>query len=340
VRRALALLALAAGCHHAPARPADLGVDASFALTSFDLSCASSTQQAALVPVNLVVLLDRSGSMGDGVNGDPALKWNPVTAGLGAFFADPQSAGMNASLQLFPAATDQCNPSVYYFAAVPERALPDGQSFAAAMAATTPSGDTPTRPAILGAIDYAKDVRDATPGSRTAIVLVTDGDPDVCDSSVANVSLEVAKVASTIKTYVIGVGQSLSSLDMIAQAGGTDHPTLVSVGDPAQTKSDFLAALQQIRGLVLSCEVPLPAPPPGMALDFNSVNVLFTPSSAPATQLLYDSACANGVGWRYDDPMKPTEVQLCASSCDAVRHDHGGRLEVVFGCATDGNLIF
>ena len=335
----MALLALVAGCHSAARRPADLGADASFAITSFDLSCASSNQQAALVPVNLVVLLDRSGSMGDGVNGDPALKWNPVTAALGAFFADPQSAGMNASLSLFPAANDQCNPSVYYFAAVPERALPDGQTFAAAMAAAAPSGDTPTRPAILGAIDYAKDVRDATPGSRTAIVLVTDGDPDVCDSSVANVSLEVAKVASTIKTYVIGVGQSLSSLDMIAQAGGTDHPTLVSVGDPAQTKCDFLAALQQIRGLVLSCDVPLPAAPAGMTLDFKSVNVLFTPSAGAATQLLYDSGCSTGVGWRYDDPANPTEVQLCARSCDTVRQDHGGRLDVVFGCATSGNLI-
>jgi hypothetical protein len=207
------------------------------------------------------------------------------------------------------------------------------------MAAAMPMGDTPTRPAILGAIDYAKDVRDASPGTRTAIVLVTDGDPDICDSSVANVSLEVAKVASSIPTYVIGVGQSLTSLDMIAQSGGTGAPTLVDVGDPAATKSQFLTALEKIRGLVLSCDFALPSPPAGMALDFKSVNVLYTPSSAPATQLLYDGACSTGVGWRYDDAQHPSKVELCPSSCDSVRHDHSGRIDVVFGCATDGNLI-
>jgi hypothetical protein len=217
--------------------------------------------------------------------------------------------------------------------------LPDATSFSTAMSLVTPAGQTPTRPAILGAIDYAKDVRDQTPGARTAIVLVTDGDPDECNSSVPNVSLEVAKVAATIPTYVIGVGDSLSSLDMIAQSGGTGAPTLVSVGNADQTKSEFLAALAKIRGLVLSCDFPLPSPPSGMSLDFRSVNVLYTPSTTPATQLLYDSACSTGVGWRYDDAQKPSRVELCPASCDEVRADHGGRIDVVFGCATDGNLI-
>jgi hypothetical protein len=334
-------LAGAAGCHD-DAGGSDGGTGADgFVTTQFDLGCASSTMQAKLVPVNLVVLLDRSGSMGDGINGDPNLKWKPVTAALESFFADPMSLGMSASLAFFPASnmTDQCNPSLYYFASVPMTTLPDPTQFQSAIAAITPQGNTPTLPAIQGAIDYAKDTRDATPGSRTAIVLVTDGDPDVCNSSVNNVSLEVAKVAQSIPTYVIGVGQSLTSLSMIAQSGGTGQPTLVSVGDASQTANDFQQALEAIRGLVLTCDLQLPAPPPGMSLDYHSVNVAFTPSSGAAEELLYNSACTTGVGWRYDDPSHPSQVVLCDDTCNTVKQDHGGRVDVVFGCATAGDLI-
>src|SRR3954447_12076274 len=141
--RLLALLVLLAGCHD-DATPSDGGADG-FSTTHFDLGCASSTSEAKLVPVQLVILLDRSGSMGDGINGDPALKWQPVTQGLQAFFADANSAGMSASLALFPSGgADRCNSSVYYFAQVPIRGLPEPDAFQAAMAATLPMGQTPT----------------------------------------------------------------------------------------------------------------------------------------------------------------------------------------------------
>jgi hypothetical protein len=340
MRRAAVILALSlAGCHSASHAGAADMASGGFVTTAFDLGCASSSSQAQLVPVNLVTLLDASGSMGDGVNGDPTLKWAPVTAALGAFFADDQSLGISASLSLFPSVNDVCDPSEYYFGQVPMTPLPEPMTFAAAMAAATPMGQTPTLPAVEGAIDLANNAATMAPGSRSAIVLVTDGDPDLCDSSVSDVSFQVAKAAATTPTYVIGVGDDLASLDMIAQSGGTGAPTIVSVGDADQTKMEFLAALQKIRGLVLSCDFPLPAPPSGQTLDFMAVNVLYTPSTTAAEQLLYDGACATGVGWHYDDPMNPTEVELCPSSCDEVRQDHGGRIDVVFGCATDGNLI-
>ncbi len=341
MRRALAACALVgalAGCH-SPAHTGPADMATGFVTTAFDLGCASSSSQAQLVPVNLVTLLDASGSMGDGVNGDPTLKWMPVTAALEAFFADDQSTGMSASLSLFPSVNDTCDPSEYYFGQVPMTALPEPSAFATAIAAATPMGQTPTLPAVEGAIDLAHDAAMMAPGSRSAIVLVTDGDPDQCDSSVSDVSFQVAKVAATTPTYVIGVGDDLPSLDMIAQSGGTGAPTIVSVGDADATKMEFLTALEKIRGLVLSCDFPLPTPPSGQTLDFMAVNVLYTPSAASPEQFLYDSACSTGVGWRYDDPMMPTKVELCPSSCDEVRKDHGGRIVVVFGCATAGNLV-
>ena len=88
---------------------------------------------------------------------------------------------------------------------------------------------------------YAQDTLSTNPLQRMAMVLVTDGEPDACSSSLANVSLELAKADQlNIPTYVIGVGTDLTSLDQLAMAGGTTAPTLVAVGDPATTKTQFL----------------------------------------------------------------------------------------------------
>ena len=54
-------------------------------------SCAQSTSQAALVPVILVFMMDRSGSMSED------MKWPTVVSGLESFFADPASAGIQAA---------------------------------------------------------------------------------------------------------------------------------------------------------------------------------------------------------------------------------------------------
>src|SRR4051812_13374724 len=46
---------------------------------STSAACVTSKANAALTPVNLVFMYDRSGSMGDAAEGfDPAVKWLPV----------------------------------------------------------------------------------------------------------------------------------------------------------------------------------------------------------------------------------------------------------------------
>src|SRR5204863_7505663 len=125
-------------------------------------------------------MLDKSGSMRYGINGDPAFNWQPVTAAFQACFDDSPSLGVSASLQYFPQA-DICNSDSYWMQSVGLRPLPD-LSFAMSMAMVTPSGSTPTLPAAQGAIQYAQDQLAMTSSQRVAIVLVTDGDPDTCNS--------------------------------------------------------------------------------------------------------------------------------------------------------------
>ena len=67
-------------------------------------TCAGVKSQAQLIPLDLYLMLDSSGSMTEktGAQGTGPSKWTAVTQALGAFFNDPQSAGLGVGLQHFP----------------------------------------------------------------------------------------------------------------------------------------------------------------------------------------------------------------------------------------------
>ena len=295
-----------------------------------DLSkCATSSAIPTPIPVNLVFMFDQSGSMGQ------SSKWTSCVTGLTGFFADPSSKGLNASLQYFPQGT-QCSVATFQNPSVAMRALPDNASFSSSMSTHMPGGGTPTLPAEQGAIAYAQQIAAQHPGEKVAIVLVTDGDPNDCSSTPQNVAMAAAGVAMKIPTYVIGVGPSLQNLDTIAMGGGTMKATIVQTNNPQQIVTDFQNALNAIRGLTLSCEYGIPVPTNGGAIDFTKVNVVFTPTNAPQETLVYSQDCSNPKGWRYDNPTNPTKILLCPSACTNVQKDKSGKVDVVFGCKTNG----
>lgn len=137
-------------------------------------ACVSSTTNAALQKVNLVFMYDRSGSMGDLQNSppfDPTLKWNPVGNGMKAFFSDPTSTSLNASLQFFPLGTDVASncAAPYGTPKVALTSLSDATPFVNAIATTAPKGGTPTLPALKGAIAYAKQVAQQRPEEKPVV---------------------------------------------------------------------------------------------------------------------------------------------------------------------------
>ena len=58
----------------------------------------------------------------------------------------------------------------------------------------------------------------------------------------------------------------------------------------------------------------------------------FTANGQPATSLKYGTACTGDTAWHYDAPEKPTKILLCDDTCNAVKADPVGKLDVVFGC--------
>lgn len=308
-------------------------------------ACATSSAGANGLPVYLVFMFDKSGSM------DQNAKWTSATAALDNFFGASTSTGLHASLQFFGIGGKNggnCNVASYATPAVPMTALPAGPTFQTVIAKNNPGGGTPTIAAENGAIQYAKQVQTTLkPGEKVVIVLVTDGDPNDCAqnpqdvvAAAAEVAAAAKTVASTIPTYVIGVGPDAVNLNAIATGGGTGQAIMVATNNPAQTTADLQKAIGQVRQSALGCDYTLPAPPNGQTLDINSVNVNYTPPGGQPQTLTYSKDCADPNGWHYDNPTTPTLVQMCPGICNTLKTTgaQGAKVDVVFGCKTQGGV--
>jgi hypothetical protein len=324
-----------------------------------DAACVSSAQEGENIPVNLHFLVDRSGSMtcplgaaGQNCNNQanmrmPPDRWSAITDALNSFVIAPTSSGLGVGLQFFPTGNGgngnnaaECNRATYQIPAVAFSLLPGAANgFGIALAQTMPNGDTPTTPALQGAIDFARSQVMANPSRDVAVVLTSDGIPNGCNSTVQNAAAAAAAgLAGTpsIKTYVIGVGPQLNNLNMIANAGGTTQALLIDTNNtPANVAAQFTMALGKIAAPV-TCNYTIPTNG-GKALNFNQVNVQ-THVGGAAAQVIDKvanlAACGTGEGWFYDNDLSPTKITLCPSTCGPLMTTMGSGLQILIGCGT------
>lgn len=326
--------------------------------------CAAQASEATLRSVYLAFAFDVSGSMGqmDYPWHDPTLKWEPVVAATEAFLEAPASAGLFASLTFFPEASDRtkCQADEYAAPDVPMTELPS-TAFRTEIDAITPQtsrdwiGGTPTLAVTEGTLEYLGGLAATDPDAKFVYVLVTDGYPQGCDgNTIESVSAAVSAAAPTIPTYVVGVANppltepvdpvtpgglteppdTVSDLNAIAVAGGTEQAFIIETGDPEQTSSSLQAVIDGIRKSSVSCEITIPPPPAGEEFDASEVNVTFTTGAGVDQALARDDTCEAPNTWRYDDPAAPSAIELCAATCEGVQADPAAGLQVEFGCAT------
>lgn len=90
----------------------------------------------------------------------------------------------------------------------------------------------------------------------------------------------------------------------------------------------------------LPCVYLVPEPPAGMTFDRMRVNVVYTPGSGGAAPLPFVGTptggdCSRpGGGWYYDDPVAPTQILLCPTTCEPISADPTGRIDIALGCET------
>jgi hypothetical protein len=178
-------------------------------------------------------------------------------------------------------------------------------------------GGTPTL-AVVGGVFTNIDAYRADHPGHYALVLVTDGYPQNCkDDSIESVEDAVRARAADIPTYVIGVKNppltdadgnmapdTVSNLAGVAEAGGTGAAFIIDTGDPTKTTASFQAAVDQIRGVAIACNLDVPKPPDGRAFQKDHVQVSYT-SDGKETTLAYDADCTSTAGWHYDDLTAP-----------------------------------
>ncbi len=340
--------------------------------------CVGTSIKAEPIPLDIVVMLDQSGSMKDPA-GNGLTKWKTVQNALTSFVQQPKAAGIGIGLQYFglgdpsthgcalkSCITDQdctngcttclpqgvcqspfnpdidsCDGSDYAWGEVPIQTLPGAAAaIQKSLGMHAPGTNTPTMPALQGAIQYATIWETKHPDHLTVVALATDGDPSECDVVLSDINAVAANglaAKPSIKTFVIGVGGSTKALDGIASAGGTTAAFHVDMN--AMATQAFLDAMNTIRGAAIGCVYKIPPPPSMMTLDFTKVNVSYKPGNNGMPQIFPKvddkSKCpSNGDAWYYDDNAKPTQIVLCDATCKKLSMDAKAEVDIVLDCKT------
>jgi hypothetical protein len=139
----------------------------------------------------------------------------------------------------------------------------------------------------------------------------------------------------SISTFVIGVGNSLQSLNTLAMAGGTNQAFIVDTG--GDVAKQFAMALDAIRGQAASCTFSVAN---DGTVDPSKVNVTYTPPNGAAGDVFGvadQTMCpAMGNDWYYG-PDK-SQIILCPNTCNDLAMK-GGSVQLVLGCPTKVQII-
>jgi hypothetical protein len=148
--------------------------------------CAKAEYEAKLRPLDMLVLLDQSGSMTEHDD-----RWTPTTNAIKSFVRAPESAGIGVGLQYFPLGKnddDKCVGATYVKPSVPVAPLPgnaqamiqsiDAHYFTKSNCCDAPEHKgTPTRPALEGVFEYLRGWLAQHPERDAVVLLATDGEP-------------------------------------------------------------------------------------------------------------------------------------------------------------------
>jgi hypothetical protein len=246
-----------------------------------------------------------------------------------------------------PLGETSCKASDYQKLAVPFGVLPDhARAVLDSLASQKPTGETPTGAAIRAACELGVAHRKEAPGRITSILLVTDGEPKAplsapdCDPTLAD-AVEAAQECSDrtgLPVYVLGVGPSLTNLNQIAQAGGTESAYLADLDNREQV----LNALGRIRiAAQIPCGFELQQTGAAGALNYQASTVAYVDSAcsyAGIARVESPGVCDEGArGYYFDDPDAPTRIDLCPATCAEVRAK-GQQLFYSIGCPLDVDI--
>ena len=299
------------------------------------LNCGNSASSMTQLPADLLLVLDRSGSMTNGISDDDpcdpasgtcAQRWTTMMTAMHTVLAtSPTSIHWGLKFFSTPGLTSGSGSTSVGCVVTSDAEVPVGTNNADAIttsiASTSPNYNTPTRAAIEVAVAYLKTIQD---GRAKYILLATDGQPNcpatgdvatATDLDPAIAAIAAARSAG-IAVYVIGVGPSAGNLDAMAASGGTNKFY------PALSPQALTSALNAIVGAVASCVYTMASSPP----DPTNLGVYLD------KQLVRESATD---GWTLSSS---NAVTFHGPTCDRIKAGTYQSVQVLFGCPDKSEL--
>ncbi len=334
--------------------------------------CGNTTVTADLRTVNILMVIDKSGSMTDEPSGFGTDKWSAVKTALGHAL-NGVAADVNVGLLMYPYSTAQQIPLVCHSGCceVPEgasavnvdidsgtRSLP---RILAALDAVEPGGGTPTAQALARANEYFTTGAGSTLKGSNYVLLATDGGPNCnannsCAADRCTTNLDgQCDSGNCCKASGEGCLDDIAVTQQLQTLRSHGVRTFV-VGIPGtEAYSDYLD------GFAVAGGEPNPATPPSYyaVSPKDGVQGLEDVFTGITTQLLRSCTIAlaenpprldlvnlaidcevikpsakDGSGWSIDTQNTPGSVVLTGPVCERLQAQGATRVDVVYGCPT------
>lgn len=332
-----------------------------------DIDCGATPFAASLVPANLLLVIDKSGSMAETPPGFGTDKWSAMRQALEDSLG-VVAEGLSLGVDFYPF-PDGCEVPAGNDVAVPVEAGATAlQKILDALDATGPSGGTPTARALARARRYFADGDGANLEGDSYVLLATDGGPNcnqalTCGAGACTVNLDgecPMGVANCCDPALAGPGAQVGCLDddatvqQVHRLANAGISTFV-VGIPGtEAYADTLDAFAEAGGR------PSPSPPPSyFAVDaagtgtggLTSVLQSITQGLITRCKFQLDSdppdvtrlnveidgevvPMQGADGWTIDTTTSPPTVVIQGATCERVEAEGAQSVVITFGCPT------
>ena len=274
--------------------------------------CTGVAFQAMPVTPNVMIVLDRSGSMKDpGDSSSSDSKWTIAGDALTALF---NQVGGQVRFGLVTFSSDgSCG------AGNVRVDIGDNTSMAieTKISGTSPKGSTPivaTMDSLVGNTELMD------PDHPNYVLLVTDGE-EKCDTFTTQPLTDLKNQSPSVKTFVVGFGAGIPNPDQLndlATAGGTALSGNTKYYQ-ANNASQLADALGSIIGSVLSCTYTLDQVP-------SDLSQLYVYEDGTAV----DQDPGQQNGWDYDSASNT--LTFYGPTCDALQNGTVTDVSIVYGC--------